>query len=197
MTNTELYINELAELYNVSEKDKLKMSDGYDQIEASLGKYYWEDIKHAIQVFYARKNDKSRPRLSQILALLETDRNITQKEPYVEPADPVFRKPTTKLWSISNTFNKMINVLIDGGVIPNEQGEYNNIRSLVNPQTDDVILNPMQWLKWQLSDAMAARPDIFTSIPVKTFYEHLALAIQNNLITFKVRDWSKLTGGNK
>ena len=109
----------------------------------------------------------------------------------------MFHKPTTKLWSINSTFNKLINVLIDGGVIPNEQGEYRNIRSLVNPQTDDVILNPMRWLKWKLSEAMATHPDIFTTIPVKTFYEHLALAIQNNLITFKVRDWSKLTGGNK
>ena len=197
MTNAEKFIDLVGKLYNLPEKQISQMQNNVPEIDAELGKYYWEDIERKTQLFYARKNDKSRPRVCQILALLETDNNIQRVEPDVEPAEPMFRKPTTKLWSITNTFNKLINVLIDGGVIPNEQGEYRNIRSLVNPQTDEVILDPMQWLKWQLSDAMNAHPDIFTTTPVKTFYEHLALAIQNNLITFKVRDWSKKTGGNK
>ena len=189
-----LYINEITELYNVSDKNLGKMYDGVDQLETALGNYYWDDVKRALQRFYTYHNDKSRPRLAQILALLESDPKVVKREPEPEPSDaPSYKLPTTGLWSITTTFNKLITVLVDAGVIPDEHGAYRNVRSLIDPDTDSVILNPMQWFRWKLSVVKDQRPDIFVSVPTKTVLEDLALAIQNNLVTFKVRDWAKLT----
>lgn len=174
MTNAEKFIDLVGKLYNLPEKQIAQMQNNVPEIDAELGKYYWEDIERKTQLFYARKNDKSRPRVCQILALLETDPRVVKREPDPEPEpDTSYKLPTTHLWSITTTFNKLIRVLVDGGVIPNEHGEYINTRSLVNPQTNDVILNPMLWLKWQLSDAKQYHPDIFATVPTKTFFEDL------------------------
>lgn len=200
MTNTDIaqsYISQVADLYNISDKNLEKMYSGADQINEALGKYYWEDVLHALQVFYRYHSDKSRPRLSQIVAILETDKDVKPREPEVDTVVAQYKLPTTRLWSIHDTFDKLISVLVAGGAICDEQGQYHNDRSIIDPKTDKPVINPMQWLKWQLNDAMVARPDIFISVPVKTPYEYLALAIQNDLITFRVRDWSKAVGGIK
>lgn len=193
MTNAEKFIDLVGKLYNLNEKQITQMQHNVPEIDAELGKYYWDDIKNKTNLFYSRKNDKSRPRVCQILALLETDPNVKQR--IEEDTTPVasWNRPRTKLWSIVDTFDKLVSVLIDGGVIPNEKGEYVNNRSLVDPATDQVILNPLQWLKWKLSDAMHERPDLFVKFPNATLLEGLAIAVQGGLITFKVRDWAKLT----
>lgn len=200
MENTDIahdYIAAVADLYNINDKVLGKMYDGADQINEALGKYYWDDVLHALQKFYTYHSDKSRPRLAQIIALLESDRDVKPREPELKTVDNRFCLPKTNLWSINETFNKLVSVLVDAGVIPNDKGELSIKRSIVDPKTDLPVLNPYQWLRWQLNQAMGARPDIFVSVPVKTFYEHLALAVQNKLITIRVRDWSKKVGGTK
>lgn len=192
----EKYIDAIFSRYIVSEKDAEKLRAGSDLLEKTFGEYYWSDIEHTLDWYYTNKNDKTRPTIAQMQSALQS-LGIMQNNDS-EPEKNVFIRPTTNLWSIKNTFNKLIDVLIDGGVLPNDDGEYQNIRSLVNPDTDQVILNPMQWLRWKLNDAKSAKPEVF-NIPNTTILEQLAMAVQNNLITFKVRDWAKLAkkGGNQ
>ncbi len=198
MNNAEKFIDLVGKLYNLPEKQIYQMQNNIPEIDAELGQYYWEDVRNKTQLFYARKNDKSRPRVCQILALLETDANVAKKEPDPEPVKTQgYTLPTTKLWSITDTFNKLVKILVDAGAIPNQDGKFTNIRSLVDPNTNTVILDPVRWLKWELAVAKNERPDIFASIPTKTVLEEIALAIQNNLITFRLRDWSKAVGGTK
>lgn len=197
MTNAEKFIDLVGKLYNLPEKQIAQMQNNVPEIDAELGKYYWEDIERKTQLFYARKNDKSRPRVCQILALLETDSNIIKREPDPEPEQPTRKLPETGLWSIKQTFNKMISVFVDAGVIPDANGDFHNTRSIIDPKTDLPVINPIQWLKWQLSDARNEHPEVFASLPTKTFFEDLALAIENDLITFKVRDWAKLAQQKK
>ena len=201
MTNAEKFIDLVTKLYNLPEKTISTMTANVPEIDAELSKYYWDDVKNKTQLYFSRKNDKTRPTIAQILALLETDPNVKQRETEPEYNDtPSYKLPTTHLFSIATTFNKLVQVLVDAGIIPDEHGNYHNSRSLVDPRTDEVILNPWNWLKWELAIAENEHPNVFASIPAKTTLEKLALAIQNNLITFKVRDWAKLTqnvGGTK
>lgn len=200
MTNAEKFVELIAELYPMGDKQATQMQRNSGEIENELSKYYWDDIKAKVQYFYARKNDKSRPRIGQILALLETDPKITPRiEPEPEPVESNWHRPRTKLWSIAQTFEKLVNVLMDGGVIPDETGGFRNVRSLVDPETDNVILNPMEWLKFKLIQAQQQKPECFIKFQSASQLEQLAIAIQNNLIMFKVRDWAKLTnvGGKK
>lgn len=191
-----LYINELAELYNVSDKNREKMYDGAEQINKSLGQYYWDDIKHALQKFYTYHNDKSRPRLAQIIALLESNPNITKREPepqaITEP-ELMLDMPTTNIYTIKGTFNRIVDVLIRGGVLPNEHGKYANTNPILHDD-GSVVLNPMQWLRWQVDDAKATRPDLFAPFPNATILEQIAIGVQNKLITFKILNYK---GGNK
>lgn len=199
MTNADKFVELIAELYPMGDKQATQMQRNSGEIENELSKYYWDDIKAKVQYFYARKNDKSRPRIGQILALLETDPKITPRiEPDPEPVETHWNRPRTKLWSITDTFNKLVDVLMDGGVIPDENGEYRNVSSLVDPATDQVILNPKQWLQFKLIQAQQDRPECFVKYQFAKPLEQMAVAIQNNLITFKVRNWAKLTkGGTK
>lgn len=194
MTNAGKYIDLVGKLYNQTPKQMQQMEHNISEIDNELKKYSWEDIKNKTNLFYARKNDKSRPRLSQILALLETDPNVqvVEEEQTIDTVQG-YKRPTTKIWAIKSTFNKLVDVLTDGGVLPTEDGEYKNTRSLVDPATDIVILNPRQWLLWHLSDAEATNPDLFAKYPFATWIERLAIAVQNKLVVFKTRDWAKLT----
>ena len=97
--------------------------------------------------------------------------------------------PTTKIFSINNSFDKLIQILVDCGLIPNENNEIQSTHSLINSDGKP-ILNAMQWLRWQLSDAMELCPDLFVKFPNASFYERLAIAMQNGLIKIRVRDWS-------
>jgi hypothetical protein len=189
----EKYIAEVCELYAISDKNAEKMRDGVEQIESALGCYYWEDVKHALQLFYTRHSDKSRPRLAQLLAVLESDRNVKKREPDVPDIPNQFKKPETNLWSIKDDFDRMIQIFVDAGIVPIEDGEYKNSRSIIDPATDQVVLNPMQWFRFKLIAAKEERPDLFVRYPCASFFEQLAIAFGNRLISFKVRDWKKLT----
>lgn len=186
----EKYISAILDRYIVGEKDKEKLQAGADLLNRTFGNYYWTDIEETIAWYYTNKNDKTRPTIAQLQAALST-RGV-EKKPDTEPVQSTNGIPTTKIWSIKSTFNKLVQILIDGGVLPNADGEYHNIRSLVNPETNNVILSPMQWLKWQLTDAMHKRPDLFAKFPNATVLEGLAIAVQGGLVKFKVRDWAKL-----
>jgi hypothetical protein len=193
MTNAEKYVELVTDLYQLGEKESTKMCNNVPEIESELKKYSWHDIKTKVQYYFARKNDKSRPRLSQILALLETDPNVqaVEEEPTQDDA-PRYNRPKTKIWSIMSTFNKLVNVLMDCGIIPDEHGEYRTAKSLVDPTTNEIVLNPRQWLQWRIEDTRDIRPDLFAKFPRATWLEELAICIENKLVSLQVRDWAKL-----
>lgn len=184
------YIDLVAELYCVGEKDLNKMRSGTDMIERAFEDYYWTDVEQAIDWYYVHKSDKTRPTIANIRAILSTwlmEKKIAKVLTMDEVGGYVL--PTTKIFSINNSFDKLIQILVDCGLIPNENNEIQSTHSLINSDGKP-ILNAMQWLRWQLSDAMELCPDLFVKFPNASFYERLAIAMQNGLIKIRVRDWS-------
>lgn len=128
----------------------------------------------------------------QILAILEAS---DRKRDYVEDEDddtevkPLYPRPRTNIRIIQDSFNKLIDVLMDCNVIPDKDGHFNGHASLV---CDDgfVMLNPVQNLRWQVEDAINAHPNAFAPFPDMTLWEQLALAVQNHFITLHRRTWA-------
>lgn len=196
ITNAERFIDLVGKLYNLPEKAIEQMSANISEINSELGKYSWEDVEHKIQFYYVRKNDKSRPSVAHIIALLETDPNVIplDTEPSSEPEKHhYYHRPNTNLFTIKSTFEKLVDILIAGGVITDSDGTRHNEKSLVDPDTDMVILEPIHWLVQKTDAAMLSHPEYFLPYKFATPLERVAVALQNQLITFKVRDWSKLT----
>lgn len=185
------YINEIAELYNLTDKERQKMEAGTEKIFEAFGDYYWTDVKDAIGWFYMHKSDKGRPSVAHILVVLN-DHNAKKRVHEPEDTKNPFARPTTKIWAIQADFDKMIQIFIDGGVIPDENGRVHNIRSIIDPITDLPVLSPLSWFTWKLCAVRETRPDLFARFPHANTLEQLAIALGNKLIPFKVRDWSKL-----
>lgn len=184
----EQYTTLIAKLYNVIPTPLTQEEE--KALDKELGIYHWEDIKACIQKYYVR-NPKTRPNLTQIMAIIETNPKIKQIEPEYEEK-PIYKPlPTTKIWSITQTFDKLVQILVDAGVIPNTDGTYTNAKGLIDPKTDQPITNPKQWIKWQTETAIKQRPDLFAKFPNTTYIEALAIAIQNGLVKIKIRDWKK------
>lgn len=197
MTNAERFIDLVGKLYNLPTKAMEQMSANIPEIDAELGKYLWEDVEHKTQFYYVRKNDKTRPSVAHIIALLETDQNVIPVDDnvpeYEQPRS--FPRPQTNLFTIKSTFEKLVDVLIDGGAITDVDGSRHNERSLVDPVTDMVVLDPIRWLVQKADAAALSHPEYFYKYQFATPLERVALALQYQLITFKVRDWSKTVGG--
>ena len=103
----------------------------------------------------------------------------------------MFEVPTTKIFSIATSFDKVIDVFIKCGVLPNFDGKITATHCFVK-LNGDVLLNPTQVFRWQIQDIMAQRPDVFVKYPHANFYELLALALQNKLIEFYIRNWHEM-----
>lgn len=195
MTNTEKYINAIADLYNLKENAIETLKSGSDQIETVVGKYFWCDVESAINHYYVYISDKSRPRIAQINAILATwerNKKIMQTMPVIE--EPVKNKlPTTNLFVLKSTFTKMLDILVKCGILEPENPEdkpATPTHSLID-KNGLPVLAPQQWLKWQVNDAMKMAPDIYAKYPNLTFWEQLAVGLANKLIVFRVRDWGQ------
>lgn len=187
----EKFINKIIALYSLKDDAVEKLKAGREQIKKALEGYSWDDIERAIDRFYVWKSDKQRPKLCQICAILNDwcHEGKIQKylpEPDMPTSNPI---PTTKIFTIVTTFNRMINIMIECGVIRYPDSPQPT-SSLISPN-GEVILCVDQWLKWQIQDAMKLRPDLFAPFPYATFWEQLAIALQNKLITIRVRNWRK------
>ncbi len=183
------YIDEIADRYKITDKDREKLESNQNQINVALGDYYWDDIKDAINTYFVRKNDKTRPTLAQIVALLETNDRVKKRVP--EPEENKYHLPRTQLWSIRDTFDAVIRAMVQCKILEPE----NPIDAPVAPgyslvdATGTPMINPKQFLRWQVADAKAVRPDVFAQYKSTSFWEDLAIAVQARLITLRVRDW--------
>lgn len=189
MTNiAQQYTKLISELYNT--KINPLAPEQEHELEQKLGIYEWADIKQSIQKYFI-KNNKTAPNLTQILAIIETNPKIHMKAIEIDESQKYILLPTTNLWSITQTFDKLVQILVESGIIPDTHGKYNNAKGLIDPKTDQPITNPKQWIKWQTETAIKQRPDLFAKFPNTTYIEALAIAIQNGLVKIKIRDWKK------
>lgn len=193
-TNGKKYIEMIADMYGIDQDDKDVLDEDYEKINKALEKFNWPDVKRAVNYYCVYKSDKVRPTIAKIVAILNTwlvEKKIHYAETFDDTPNP-FARPTTKIWSIKDAFDKMIDIFIDGGVIPDDKGNVKNIRSIIDPITDLPVLNPIMWFGWKLEAVKQTRPDLFVRFPNATNLEQLAIALQNKLIPFKVRDWARL-----
>lgn len=187
----EKYISKISALYDLKDDAVAKLKAGRDQIKMALKDYNWSDVEHAIDRFYVWKSDKQRPKLCQICAILndwEHDGKI-QKLEIVPDTPPVQWRPTTKIFTIAATFDRMVQIMIECGIILGPDSP-EPTSSLVDDK-GEVILGVRQWLRWQVQDAINLRPDLFAPFPYATFWEQLAIGLQNKIITIRVRNWRK------
>lgn len=189
-----LYIAEISDLYLVSDRDREKLHAGADKINDTLGCYYWDDVRHALHTFYARKNDKTRPRLAQIVALLETDRDVKKRVVDTEP----FRKwhrTTTNIRAIQSAFDKLVQIFIDCGYIQDDDGGFKNTHALID-ENGMPMLRALDTLQSKLNSVKRHNPDLFYLWPHANNLEQLAIAVMNKKIVLRVREWSKYAAQN-
>lgn len=189
ITIADKFIDLIAKLYDLSDKAVEAMRGNAAEIESVLGEYYWDDVKDAINVYFVRKNDKTRPTLAKILALLETNDKVKKRIPEEKP--DAYRLPRTQLWAIRDTFDAVIRAMVQCKILePENQMDaptapgYSLIDAAGMP-----IINPKQVLRWQIADAKNLRPDVFAQYKSTSFWEDLAIAAQQRLIRLRVRDW--------
>lgn len=188
---TQAYIKLISELYNTQINPLTPEQE--QELEQKLGIYEWDDVRASIQRYFV-KNSKTAPNLTQIIAFIETNPKVRLKEVELEET-PIYKPlPTTKLWSITQTYDKIVQILVEAGVLPNTDGTYHNTKGLIDPKTDLPIINPNDWIKWQVVDTMKVRPDLFVKYGNITFLEAFAIAVQNGLVKIKIRDWKKAAG---
>ena len=190
----ELYISEIADLYLSSEKDLDKLRAGSDKINQLLGDYYWDDVRHALHFYYARKNDKTRPMLAQVVALLETNKDVQKRIPDVGPVKQ-WHRPTTKIASIRDAFDKLVQILIDCGYMQDDNGKFKNTHALID-ENGLPMLNAMDTLQSKLNSVKRHNPDLFYMLPHANNLEQLAIAVTNKKIVLRVREWSKYAAQN-
>mgnify|MGYP001074162290 CR=1 FL=1 len=185
----EKYIAELSRLYPISDKGADKLRDASDQIDAALGCYYWTDVRGAIEKYFRTQSDKQRPRIAQIVQILENTRGISKIQPDPEPDE--YHLPRTKLWSIQDAFDRVIKAMIRCEILKPE----NPMDAPLAPgysllDTNNLpMLNPKRRLREMTTAAKNRRPDLFAPYPSLSFWEELAVAVQHGLIHLRVRDW--------
>lgn len=185
------YINKIIDLYSLKENDIAKLKAGRDQIASVLEPYTWNDVDQAIDRFYVRFSDKQRPKISQICAILN-DWHREGKVSRIDPAsdnDVVVDRPKTNLFTIAETFERMLIILEECGVLMYPDSA-RPTSSLIDSDGTPVLC-PRTWLREQLESAITRTPNVFAPFPHATFFEQLALAFQNKLIRIKVRNWAE------
>lgn len=190
----DLYVAEISDLYLVGDKDLEKLHAGADKINDTLGCYYWDDVRHALHTFYARKNDKTRPRLAQIVALLETNKDVQKRIPDVGPVKQ-WHRPTTNIYAIRSAFDKLVQILIDCGYIQDDDGKFKNTHALID-ENGLPMLCALDTLQSKLNSVKKHNPDLFYMWPHANNLEQLAIAVMNKKIVLRVREWSKYAANN-
>ena len=187
MQISELYLHKIQELYDLTDGVMAEYRAGAEQLEQHLEGYDWKDINAAINRYYNRRSSITPPKVQQIIAIAE-DNGAPR---WVSNPDSVeYHMPRTNLFVIKDTFDKMIQIMVDCGVIPNDSGNLTATHSLIDPQTELPMLNPKQVLAWQVEDAIREHPDLFAKFDNLSFWEQLAICLQNKVVTIRVRNWS-------
>lgn len=115
MENVEKYIRLINNMFTIP-KQRLEAMRVNSQLMAEELKYYsWEDIKWAVEMYYAKKNDKTYPKLSQITAILNA--NGKKGDIYTPEA---IKRPTTHLNAIKLVYEDVCRKLFEQGIVFND-----------------------------------------------------------------------------
>ncbi len=185
----EKYIAELSRLYPISDKGADKLRDAADQINAALGCYYWTDIRAAIEKYFRTQSDKQRPRIAQVVQILENSRGVSKI--VADPEPDAYHLPRTQLWTIKDAFDRVIKAMVMCEILKPENPMDTPLRpgySLL--EADNLpMINPKRRLRTMVTAAKNRRPDLFAQYKSLSFWEELAVALQNGLIRLRIRDW--------
>lgn len=184
-----LYIKKILSLYAVDGLES-ELKAQADDIEKEFELFDWSDIERAIDYYFVRFSQKTNPRYSQIRAILN-DFVATGKVERVEPVkDEPKPMPTTSIYSIKNTFDRVVRLMMACGLIrnpnasPDDRIDYGLVLQDGTP-----VLSAQMWLKWQVDDAKKERPDLFAKFKGTNLMEELAIAIQNRVLSLRVRNF--------
>lgn len=181
MKIVDLMINLLDGLYDLNDKTKTQLRCNADEIERAFEGYQWEDIKRAINFYYVRKNDKTRPTIAKILAILDTDPQ-TQKFTPVDYQE--VKRPTTKIFEIKVTFDRLVNALSGCGLL-NHEPITPTLSIIRNDGT--VVLDAKNQLQYEVEQAKRKNVELFQRYGALTWLEALAICIDNDLMHIKFR----------
>ena len=109
------YVELIADMYNLSDTIKDKILTNAQLVNEELKYYSWEDIKWAVEMYYAKKNDKTYPKLSQITAILNA--NGKKGDIYTPEA---IKRPTTHLNAIKLVYEDVCRKLFEQGIVFND-----------------------------------------------------------------------------
>lgn len=188
------YINRITELYTVEPEIRASMLEHIQVIDRQLGKWSWEDIEDAIDLFYTKKNDKKFPKVAQIRAILNTNK----KDKALFSArgerndDGWYNLPSTRIKVISDVFLSVCRYAHKNGIlnIPYfsvvENIQYGNDNYIKYDSPDDK--DGRVWhKKWDWDDAVLTAkerfPDTFKRFYALTKPEEYCLTCKLGLIT--------------
>lgn len=178
MKTVDLMIDLLDGLYDLNDKIKTQYHNNAAEIERAFDGYAWEDIRRAINYYYVRKNDKVRPTIAKILAVLETDPK-TERLPTETDYQEVER-PQTRIFEISRTHNKLVDLFAKCRLI--DTGEYTKNTLYIVDINGNPLLDPKNQLKYQVEKAMMQNIVLFQKYGRLSLLEALAICIDNDLL---------------
>ncbi len=183
------YIDEIAERYKIADKDRTKLESNQDQISKELGQYAWTDVRNAVAEYYRTKSDKHRPTLAQIVALLEANPDVHKIGMLSEPDE--YHLPRTRLWTIGDAFDRVIKAMVMCEILQPENPMDKPLRPGFSLLEDNNLpmVNPKRHLRAMVAAAKNRRLDVFAPYKSLSFWEELAVAVQNGLIRLRIRDW--------
>lgn len=173
MENVEKYINLIKSIYSIP-AERISLMIKNQQLMAEELKYYtWNDIKWAVEIYYAKKNDKTYPKLSQITAIL----NANGKRGDIYTPESI-KRPSTGINMIKLVFEDVCRKLFEQGIVYNDyfdriEGLKFGNRSILK---DGRIWN-REW-DWEDGVALAKQnyPQEFLKFKKLSKYEEFALA---------------------
>lgn len=191
----EKFIDMIAKLYDMPDRAIDTMRANATEIESVLGDYYWQDVKDAVNLYFVRKNDKTRPTLAKIVAMMEADDNVKKRVP--DQAPDAYHLPRTQLWTIKDAFDRVIRAMVMCEILQPENPRDKPLwpgYSLLGAG-DMPMINPKRCLRAMVTAAKNRRPDLFAQYKSLSFWEELAVAMQNGLVRLRMRDWGAFHAG--
>lgn len=173
MENVEKYIRLINNMFTIP-KQRLEAMRVNSQLMAEELKYYsWEDIKWAVEMYYAKKNDKTYPKLSQITAILNA--NGKKGDIYTPEA---IKRPTTNLKAIKLVYEDVCRKLFEQGIVYND---YFDIVERLKFGNKNVLKDGRIWNReydWEDGVALAKQnfPQEFLKFKKLGKYEEYAIA---------------------
>lgn len=173
MENVEKYIRLINNMFTIP-KPRLESMRVNSQLMAEELKYYsWEDIKWAVEMYYAKKNDKTYPKLSQITAILNA--NGKKGDIYTPEA---IKRPTTNLKAIKLVYEDVCRKLFEQGIVYND---YFDIVERLKFGNKNVLKDGRIWNReydWEDGVALAKQnfPQEFLKFKKLGKYEEYAIA---------------------